>query len=61
MAATKRINLARNAPGTPVWQRNYYEHIIRSEVAFQTILKYIRENPKTWDSDQLHPDIPSKW
>jgi putative transposase len=61
MAATKKINLARNAPGTPVWQRNYYEHIIRSEVAFQTILKYIRENSKTWDSDQLHPDIPSKW
>lgn len=61
MAATKKINLARNAPGTPVWQRNYYEHIIRSEAAFQTILKYIRENPKTWDSDQLHPDIPSKW
>jgi putative transposase len=39
MAVTKRINLARNAPGTPVWQRNYYEHIIRSEAAFQTILK----------------------
>jgi putative transposase len=61
MAVTKRINLARNAPGTPVWQRNYYEHIIRSEAAFQTILKYIRDNPKNWDSDQLHPDIPSKW
>ena len=61
MAATKKINLARNAPSTPVWQRNYYEHIIRSEEAFQIILKYIRDNPKTWDSDQLHPDIPSKW
>jgi putative transposase len=61
MAVTKKINLARNAPSPPVWQRNYYEHIIRSEAAFQTILRYIRENPKTWDSDQLHPDIPSKW
>lgn len=61
MAVTKRINLSRNAPGTPVWQRNYYEHIIRNEAAFQTILRYIRNNPKTWESDQLHPDIPSKW
>jgi putative transposase len=61
MAVTKRINLARNAPGTPVWQRNYYEHIIRNEAAFQTILRYIRNNSQTWESDQLHPDIPSKW
>jgi putative transposase len=61
MAVTKKINLARNAPSTPVWKRNYYEHIIRSEAAFQTILRYIRENPKTWDSDQLHPNVPSKW
>jgi putative transposase len=61
MAVTKKINLARNAPGIPVWQRNYYEHIIRSEEAFQIVLKYIRDNPKTWDSDRLHPDILSKW
>jgi putative transposase len=61
MAVTKKINVARNAPGTPVWQRNYYEHIIRSEEAFQIVLKYIRDNPKTWDSDRLHPDILSKW
>jgi putative transposase len=61
MAATKKINLARTTPGNPVWHRNNYEHIIRNEAAFQTILKYIRDNPKTWDSDQLHPDIPSKW
>jgi putative transposase len=61
MAATKKINLARTTPGNPVWHRNNYEHIIRNEAAFQTILKYIRDNPKTWDSDQLHPDISSKW
>ncbi len=26
--AAKRVNLARRAPGAPIWQRNYYEHII---------------------------------
>ena len=29
-ATTKRLNNLRNAAGTPVWPRNYYEHIIRS-------------------------------
>ena len=29
--STKRLNEMRNTPGVPVWQRNYYEHIIRSE------------------------------
>jgi putative transposase len=61
MAATKRINLARNAPGTPVWQRNYYEHIIRDEPSLQKIRQYIQTNPIIWDTDQLHPASPSKW
>jgi len=30
-AVTKKINILRNTPGIPVWQRNYYEHIIRNE------------------------------
>ena len=30
-AVTKSINTFRNTPGTPVWQRNYYEHIIRDD------------------------------
>ena len=36
-AVTKNININRNAPGTPVWQRNYYEHIIRNETALNRI------------------------
>jgi REP element-mobilizing transposase RayT len=31
--------------GLPVWQRNYYEHIIRDEAALQRIRQYIRKNP----------------
>lgn len=60
-ATTKQINIVRNAPGTPIWQRNYYEHIIRDVVALQYIREYISKNPATWDVDQLHPDNPSKW
>ena len=44
-----------------LWQRNYYEHIIRSETAYQKIRDYIINNPASWADDQLHPDNPSKW
>ena len=60
-AVTKKINIIRNAPGTPVWQRNYYEHIIRNENALNNIRRYIVNNPVSWHQDQLHPDNPSKW
>ena len=60
-AVTKNINIIRNAPGTPVWQRNYYEHIIRNENALNNIRRYIINNPLSWHVDQLHPDNPSKW
>jgi putative transposase len=43
--ATKQINQLRNMPSTPVWQRNYYEHIIRNEHALNNIRKYIQANP----------------
>jgi putative transposase len=58
---TKRINALRGTPGAPVWQRNYYEHIIRNEVDLARIREYIVHNPLRWELDQLHPDNPSKW
>ncbi|MDJ1172571.1 transposase [Roseofilum capinflatum] len=60
-ATTKKINQFRSAPGTPVWQRNYYEHRIRNEESLQKIRQYICTNPQQWKSDQLHPQNPSKW
>lgn len=42
--------------GVPVWQRNYYEHIIRSEESFQKIQEYIVNNPSSWQHDKLYPD-----
>lgn len=58
---TKRINIHRDASGTPVWQRNYYDHIIRNETALHNIRHYIQTNPQRWETDQLHPDNPSTW
>jgi hypothetical protein len=43
---------------TGIWQRNYYEHIIRNEQEFQAIWNYIDTNPQRWEMDQLHPAAP---
>ena len=37
-----------NELGTQIWQRNYYEHIIRDEKSFQRISHYILDNPRKW-------------
>ena len=59
--STKKINIIRNTPGTPAWQRNYYEHIIRDEESLNKIRQYIINNPLFWQIDRLHPNILSKW
>ena len=55
--SARRINALRNTPGVPVWQRNYYEHIIRNEAELQRIRQYIRQNPERWaeDSENMPP------
>jgi REP element-mobilizing transposase RayT len=53
--SARRINEHRRTPGTPVWQRNYYEHIIRDEAAFRQIRRYIMDNPARWAFDRHHP------
>jgi REP element-mobilizing transposase RayT len=36
-----------------IWQRNYYEHIIRNEKAYNNITQYIINNPKNWGKDKF--------
>jgi len=50
-AATIRINASRQTPGLPVWQRNYYDHIIRDEDDLNRIREYISNNPLKWELD----------
>jgi len=47
-AVTTRINQRRETPAAPVWQRNYWERIIRDENELSQIRIYIRENPIRW-------------
>ncbi|CAG0943768.1 hypothetical protein ANRL1_01466 [Anaerolineae bacterium] len=57
---TKRINTLRGTQGAPVWQRNYYENIIRNEKELERIRKYITNNPANWAADQENPSNGNK-
>jgi REP element-mobilizing transposase RayT len=54
-AVTYRINAARQERGSPIWQRNYYEHVIRNDAELSRIRLYIQTNPLRWEADQLQP------
>jgi putative transposase len=45
---TKRINQYWGLHGMPIWQRNYYEHIIRNDGDLLRIRVYIHDNPARW-------------
>ena len=52
---TKRIWKFPEFKGTPIWQRNYYEHIIRNENDLQNKTDYIESNPLLWYEDDENP------
>jgi len=55
MLSSKRINETRNTPGAKLWQRNYYEHIIRNDDELNRIREYIINNPAQWEMDRENP------
>ena len=46
----------RGTRGQPVWQRNYYERVIRNERELIKIREYIHFNPMKWESDDENPE-----
>jgi putative transposase len=56
-AVTNRIG--RELSSTPVWQRNYYEHIIRNERQMEKVWLYIQSNPLCWATDEENPAMAS--
>jgi putative transposase len=53
--STKRINELRNSPGAPLWQRNFFEHVIRADSSLNRIREYICTNPERWELDRNNP------
>jgi len=56
-SVTKRINEIRHTPGVSIWQRNYYEHVIRNEDELNEIRQYILTNPLKWALDRENPEF----
>ncbi|MDT4328722.1 transposase [Methylomonas sp. MS20] len=53
-AVTKRVRNLNGLPDFKIWQRNYYEHIIRNETAYLKIAEYIQTNPQRWLEDTYY-------
>jgi len=53
--SARRVNEHLNSPGIPLWQRNYYEHIIRNDDDDARIHTYIESNPFMWNDDEENP------
>ena len=60
MVTSKHINISRKTPGVRVWQRNYWEHIVRNEDEFSRIRNYIKNNPIMWEQDQLNGGLGNR-
>ena len=50
-----QVNRLLMRTGQPLWQRNYYEHIIRDENSLERIREYIAANPHNWLMDRENP------
>jgi REP element-mobilizing transposase RayT len=53
---TREINRLRQTRGIPVWQRNYYERVIRNDAELDRIRLYIQDNPRRWAEDEENPN-----
>jgi REP element-mobilizing transposase RayT len=53
--STKRINMLRRTAGARLWQRNYYERVVRDEGELNEIRQYIVNNPAAWHTDEHNP------
>jgi putative transposase len=56
--SARKINELRGTSGTSVWQRSYYEHIIRNENSLAKVRQYIQLNPLNWELDKENPTSP---
>jgi len=59
-ATSRRINDVRRTPGKQVWQRNYFDRIVRNEDELDAIRAYIYENPARWAQDPENPVCPAE-
>lgn len=59
--STKEINSFTKSAGTRIFQRSYYDHIIRNEADYLNIWQYIENNPLKWRDDEYYTGDDKKW
>ncbi len=59
-AVSRRFNRCRYFSGIHLWQRNYYEHVIRDERSLRRLREYITTNPERWQDDLENPRSPPR-
>lgn len=57
--STIKVNKLLGRRGVPLWQRGYYEHIVRTAEDLRKIQRYILENPLMWSLDPENPNRKS--
>jgi putative transposase len=58
--STIGVNRRLKRKGAPLWQRGYYEHIIRDGNDMKNAQRYILENPLKWSLDVKNPALPKR-
>lgn len=54
-AVSRETNASRESPGAHVWQRGYYERVVRTEEELEAIRRYVLDNPSAWAADPENP------
>jgi len=54
-ASSRLINTLRGTPGAPLWQRGFYDHVVRNDDDLARIREYIATNPLRWSLDEENP------
>jgi REP element-mobilizing transposase RayT len=55
-SVTNRYNKNQKSTSNTIWQRNFYEHVIRDETSLNHIREYIINNPLSWELDRENPE-----
>ena len=56
--STKQFNVVHGTPGQMLWQRNFYENVIRNDGEMERVREYISLNPMRWETDAENPKVP---
>ena len=54
---THKINALHKISAGIIWQRNYYERVIRDDTEWERIRLYIQVNPLKWTEDEENPSV----